>query len=72
MVLLKCKCGCFMTVADDRLFDSRYGLMCPNCNNRLDTTSGANFSDFPKIIKDAEFSVELIPDTATVKVEFNT
>lgn len=70
MYLIKCKCGCFFTVGDDKQPDS-HNYECQNCGNEVKFAPKIrDYSITMKCFQEAEMTIQKIPDDADITITF--
>lgn len=79
MILVKCKCGCFSSIADSSL-NSAVGMeestqtkyfTCQNCYNSFRYSPGNGMEYFIEPATRAGMEIQVIPDKSDIKVSFS-
>lgn len=72
MILIKCKCGCIVTVQEKTILDPNGNcrLSCQNCNNEIILENRTTFSEFIDKLSRRDMSAQIIPDNAKISISF--
>lgn len=71
MLLIKCKCGCHFTVKDDTIHSQSPYLICQNCRNKVQYAPDRFESSLTlSFFKEAEMTIQKIPDDADITITF--
>ena len=68
-ILVKCDCGCIMTIRDR---ESKKPLVCQNCGKELDLYKAENNGDGrDEIMFEPRVEFSVVPDNAKISVTFS-
>lgn len=74
MLLVKCKCGCFFSIkninVDREKAPTTIRLECQNCGIHTSFHHGNDLGEVCNRVNESGLEVQVIPDNATVKIEY--
>lgn len=71
MLLIKCKCGCYMTLKDDIFSKKQHRtITCQNCLKQTSLLDETNPFELKVNLSNSDFEVYCVPDNSTLKTSF--
>lgn len=72
MVLIKCKCGCFFTIKDSDILNTKR-FRCQSCDNNVFVNDyECGLKDVQQAFSESEMTLQKIPDNAKITITFDT
>lgn len=62
MVIIRCKCGSFFSLNDERFIGQTRKLRCPNCDAYVSLTYDQTAAEVKEAMNAAVFSYAIVPD----------
>lgn len=69
MIMVKCSCGCFFTLKEQGLEDTR-AKRCPNCGSTFELDKFTSLENISKELSLKKIEVSQIPDDAKISVSY--
>ena len=69
MIIVKCSCGCFFTLKEQSLEDTR-AKRCPNCGTSFRFDKYTSLNDIVEELSPQKIEVSQIPDDAKISVSY--